>query len=256
MLSLLQKNHFHAPPVLNIFGLAWTFCPVRIRAGTVTPALGGEGSGLSNSWMVLIGSILLGAAVVTLVIVMVLKKRNNQKRELEWNQKVGGLGESASVDETPVDPGRTLDGREINPAAFGVLTVMTSDDPSMPGRRFEITSRVTTLGRKSDNQIIFSKDSPVSRHHALIEEKDGRLFLSEVQEVGEKTDVIKRPTYGTFINEKQVGEQAVPLQNGDEIRLGKRVCLKFETGRLIRAADEKTFDSFTATSDTIETRVK
>jgi hypothetical protein len=245
MLSLLQKNHFHAPPVLNIFGLAWASCPVGIRAGTITTASGGEGSGgLSDNLIYIVGGvILLGAVILFVIPLLIRKKRNDHKRELEWNQKVGGLGETATVDDLQVDLDRTLDTWEMKMDVFGALTVTASDDPSLPGQRFAITRRRTTLGRKADNDIIFPKDSPVSRHHALVEEKDGGLFLSEVEETDDKTGRPKRPTYGTFINDKEVGAQSLLLQTGDEIRLGKRVKLKFEAGAKSSLGDEKTLET-------------
>ena len=222
---------------------------------TPTPVGGGSGGGLSGYWLYILGGVvLLSTALIVVVILAILKKRKQRQRDLEWDQKVGGLGETPTVEEMSGGSDRTMDSWEMNPDALGMLTVGASDDPSMLGQRFEITNRRTTLGRKADNDIIFPKDSPVSRHHALVEEKNGGLFLSEVEETDDKTGRPKRPTYGTFVNENEVGAQSILLQNGDEVRLGKRVKLKFEAGRLIRAGDEKTFDGFTASSDTMETR--
>ena len=222
---------------------------------TPTPVKGGSGGGFSGYLLYILGGvILLFTALIVVIILAILKKRKERQRELEWNQKVIGIGETPIVEEMPGGSDRTMDAWEMNPDALGMLTVIASDDPSMIGQRFEITQRRTTLGRKADNDIIFPKDSPVSRHHALVEEKNGGLFLSEVEETDEKTGRPKRPTFGTFVNETEVGRQAVLLQTGDEIRLGKRVKLKFEAGARIRAGDEKTFDGFTASGDTMETR--
>jgi putative peptide zinc metalloprotease protein len=146
-----------------------------------------------------------------------------------------------------------MDTWEMSPDAFGRLTVSASDDPSLIDQHFEITSPRTTLGRKADNDIIFPKDSPVSRHHAVIEERNGGLFLSEVEEIDE-TGRAKRPTYGTFINENEVSGRSILLQNGDEIRLGKRVRLKFEASARVRLGDEKTTDGFMTSSDLTETQ--
>ena len=230
---------------------------VVVRAGMATPTSSGGGSDSSPSGYLLYilgGVILLGTALIVVIILAILKKRKERQRELEWNQKVGGIGETPTVEEMSGGSDRTMDAWEMNPDALGMLTVSASDDPSMLGQRFEITNRRTTLGRKADNDIIFPKDSPVSRHHALIEERNGGLFLSEVEETDEKTGRPKRPTFGTFVNETEVGAQEILLQNGDEIRLGKRVKLKFEASARIRAGDEKTFDGFTASGDTMETR--
>ncbi len=236
--------------------LAHTSQKVAIRpvTATPTPVKEGSGGGLSDYLIYIIigGVILLGAAVVFIVIMVILKKRKEQQRELEWNQKVGGLGETPTAEEMSGGSDRTMDSWEMNPDAFGMLTVTASDDPSMLGQRFEITNRRTTLGRKADNDIIFPKDSPVSRHHAVIEEKNGGLFLSEVEDMDDKTGKTKRPTYGTFVNENEVGVQSILLQNGDEVRLGKRVRLKYEAGKLTRQGDEKTFDGFTASGDTMD----
>jgi predicted component of type VI protein secretion system len=186
---------------------------------------------------------------------VVLRRRREQQREKEWNEKVGGLG-APTVEEISAGSDRTMDSWEMSPDALAMLTVIASDDPAMLGQRFEITQRRTTLGRKADNDIIFPKDSPVSRHHAVIEERGGGLFLREVEEMDEKTGRPKRPTYGTFVNETDVNGQEILLQHGDEIRLGKRVKLKFEASARLRAGDEKTYDGFTLSSDsdTMETR--
>lgn len=229
---------------------------VAIRAGTATPTPapggGGDSNFLSDYLFYIIGGVvLLAAAIIFIVIMLVVKRRKQQQRDKEWDEKVGGIG---VPEELPGGSERTMDSFEMSPDALAMLSVTASDDPSMLGQRFEITKRRTTLGRKADNDIIFPKDGPVSRHHALIEEKDGGLFLSEVEETDEKTGRPKRPTYGAFVNESELNGQEVLLQNGDEIRLGKRVKLKFEASARIRAGDEKTFDGFTASGDTMETR--
>lgn len=229
---------------------------VRARSATPTPSPDGGGNFVSDYLIYIIGGfILLGAAIVVAIILVIAKKRREKQRELEWNQKVGGLGET-TAEEFSGGSDRTMDSWEMSPDALGMLTVTGSDDPSLLGQRFEITKRRTTLGRKADNDIIFPKDSPVSRHHALIEERSGGLFLSEVEETDEKTGRAKRPTYGTFVNEGDLNGQEVLLQNGDEIRLGKRVKLKFEASARIRAGDEKTYDGFTSSGegDTMDTR--
>ena len=143
-----------------------------------------------------------------------------------------------------------MDSFEVPFDALGRLRVTASDDMTMINQHFDITSRRTTLGRKADNDIIFPKDTPVSRHHALIEEKNGGLFLTELVD----PESNKRPTYGTFVNDREVGSQSILLQSGDEIRLGKRVIMKFEAGRS-STGDEKTFDGFSDdTNDTMDTR--
>jgi pSer/pThr/pTyr-binding forkhead associated (FHA) protein len=198
--------------------------------------------------------ILLDAAVIVVILILwIARRRKEQQRELEWNQKVGGIGEPIPVTEPSGGADRTMDAWEMNPDAFGMLTVTASDDPSMLGQRFEITNRRTTLGRKADNDIIFPKDSPISRRHAVVEEKNGGLFLSEVDDMDEKTGAPKRPTYGTFINENEVGTKSVLLQTGAEMRLGKRVRLKYEAGTRVHIGNEKTLDDFASSGDSGKT---
>ncbi len=219
---------------------------VVVRAGTEKPAESQEGDEktLSDYLIYIVGAIfLLGAAVVGVVILLTLKKRRERQRDLEWEQKVGGLGEATAQDLSPASD-RTMDAWEMSPDALAMLTVTASDDPAMIGQRFEITQRRVTLGRKADNDIIFPKDSPVSRHHAVIEERNGGLFLREVEETDEKTGALKRPTYGTFVDDREAAGGEVLLENGSEIRLGKRVRLKFEAGARLRAGDEQTVDGF------------
>jgi Ca-activated chloride channel family protein len=223
---------------------------------TPTPAAGEEekgGTSISTLVLVIGGILLAGAILVFVIIMFVIRNRQQRQRDLEWQQKVGGLGEAPTVEEVLGGSDRTMDTWEMSPDAFGRLTVSASDDPSLIDQHFEITSPRTTLGRKADNDIIFPKDSPVSRHHAVIEERNGGLFLSEVEEIDE-TGRAKRPTYGTFINENEVSGRSILLQNGDEIRLGKRVRLKFEASARVRLGDEKTTDGFMTSSDLTETQ--
>lgn len=196
------------------------------------------------------GAGLLGFAILVIVVMVIVRKRREHQRDLEWEQKVGGLG-APTLDESPSGTDRTMDSWDMPPDAFGRLLVIASDDASMINQHFDIIQRRTTLGRKADNDIIFPKDSPVSRHHAVIEERNGGLFLEELLEADE-TGREKRPTYSTFVNESEVGGQSILLQNGDEIRLGKRVRLRFEAGSRIQSGDEKTFDGFS--EDTMDTQ--
>lgn len=238
---------------------------VVIRAaaadGTSSPtpaaAEGEEESGLSvRSLALLVGGILfLGALLAGIIAIVVIRNRQQHQRDLEWQRKVSGigLGEAPTVEDIVGGSDRTVDTQDMSPDALGRLTVNASDDPSMIGQQFDLLHSQTTLGRKADNDIIFPKDSPVSRHHAVIEERGGSLYLSEVEE-SDETGHAKRPTYGTFVNEREVSGQAIQLQNGDEIRLGKRVRLKFEASERIRLGNETTYDAFTAAGDSQETQ--
>ena len=179
-----------------------------------------------------------------------IRKQKQRQRDREWEEKVGGVG-ALTVEELSFgSDDRTMDALDVPAGAYGRLTVLASDDESMVNQPFDLISERTTLGRKADNDIVFLKDSPVSRHHAAVEVRNGGLFLMEIIELDEKNNE-KPPAYGTFINENKMGRDGVFLQNGDEIRLGKRVRLRFKAGERIRFGDDATADSFTdETTDT------
>jgi pSer/pThr/pTyr-binding forkhead associated (FHA) protein len=104
------------------------------------------------------------------------------------------------------------------------------------------------LGRKADNEVIFAKDSPVSRHHAVIEARAGQMFLAEILAEDEHTGQPKRPAYGTFVNGVQVQEQ-VRLKDGDEITLGKRLRMRFEALQIPSTGADRTLDQGSPSQD-------
>jgi len=186
-------------------------------------------------WGGVLGFLLIVAGVV---IFFVLKQRREEKeRDEAWER-------AQSMDATPYTEmdDRTIDDWEPSSNALGMLTVENSDDPSLIGQRFEITKATTTLGRSADNDILFPKDSPVSRNHAKIEERSGGLFLSEVESTG-KDGSLKTPTFGTFLNDEQLTDPIL-LESNDEIRVGKRVRLRFEAAGTTSMGEELTYDGF------------
>lgn len=185
--------------------------------------------------------ILIVFIVVVIVIGVSLRQRTmNKERDRQWQAAVNPPGASGTTE-------KTMDGFIPSANALGVLVVLQSDDPAMIGQRIEITQSTTSLGRSANNDILFPKDSPVSRRHAVIEDRNGQLILSEVlPETG--GGKVKRPTFGTFVNNKQV-EDPVPLRNGDEIRLGKRVRMQFEAVEFEKKDEDRTIDQGPSSED-------
>jgi Ca-activated chloride channel homolog len=217
-----------------------------VIAETATPD---DGGGVAPSYLLYFigGAGLLGVAILVIVVMVIVRKRRERERDREWEEKVGGVG-APTVEEFSSGSDTTMDSWEMPSDAYGRLIVLASDDPAMINQHFDITHSRTALGRKADNDIIFPKDSPVSRHHAVIEERNGGLFLEEVEDDG------KLPTYNTFVNERDVRGEAILLQNSDEIRLGKRVRLRFEVGSRIQSGDDVTHDGFS--EDTMDTQMQ
>lgn len=199
--------------------------PIATQESASTPGV--SGSGISSTTLVYIG--IIGAIVMIAIIVVVIlaarKKNQDKEREKEWQEKV-------NTDFAPTSSfayggeSLTMDGIAPDENSLGALFVLQSDDPSLVNQRFDITKMTTSIGRKADNDIIFPKDTPVSRHHATIESIGGKLYISEVMSQDDNAGAIKNPVYGTFVNETQI-EGQVLLKHGDLIRLGKRVKLKF-----------------------------
>jgi len=186
-----------------------------------------------------VGLVLLGLLIS--LVVLLRRRRDQQQRDQEWARQVGGVGETPTPRPTRAQMEQTLDALEVGPDALGLFVVLQSDDSSMLGHRFEILHQRTSLGRSAENDIPFPKDSPVSRRHAILEEKNGGLWISEV-ESEETSGNRKRPTYGTFVNDNPIGTQPVLLKSRDEVRLGKRVRMLFEPGKKLMGGEADTMD--------------
>jgi hypothetical protein len=202
-------------------------------------------------WTTIIIASALGLLLVVIVVVIVLgKKRKEEKeRDRRWKETVQGEGAPAPESGSG-DHDRTMDSFTPSEGALGMLVILESDDPSLKGQRFEINRSVTTLGRKSTNDVMFPKDGAVSRQHAVIEERGGQLYVSEVM-AADDTGQPKRPTYGTFVNDQQI-EAPVALRSGDEIRLGKRVRLRFEGLGASTSDTDSTMDQFSDSDKTMD----
>jgi pSer/pThr/pTyr-binding forkhead associated (FHA) protein len=122
----------------------------------------------------------------------------------------------------------------------------------MIGQTIEISKSPIRLGRRATNDIIFAQDMPVSREHVVIENTPAGITLTEISSIDSEGEV-KRPRYGTYVNEVEVGEEPVVLLSADEIRLGSRVRLKFETyaGRMM-AEELLTYDEIMLPESGIE----
>jgi VWFA-related protein len=189
------------------------------------------------NWALWGGILGFVAIVAGVVIFFILKQRREEKeRDEAWEQSQSPEPAYLERDD------RTIDDWEPSANALGMLTVENSDDPALIGQRFEINKSLTTLGRSADNDILFPKDAPVSRHHAKIEERNGGLFLSEVESTG-KDGSLKTPTFGTYLNDEALNDPIL-LASNDEIRIGKRVRLRFEASNLTAQGEELTYDGF------------
>src|SRR5438128_12262222 len=82
------------------------------------------------------------------------------------------------------------------------------------GKRFDIPSGHTKIGRAQDNQLILKSES-VSRLHALLVRENDSVWLTDLGSVT-----------GTFVNGDLIGrDEARALSAGDELYFGQSECL-------------------------------
>ena len=214
----------HAP-VIETATLAPTEMIVPLQ---ITPAVEE-----TNRPIFLLSIILSGLTIVGVgILIFVLVRRQNQAKMQEVESFIGGDLSLAPLQGIPVAPRMSEPRKVITPEpgsdALGILTIEASDDSSLIGHTFQITTPLVTLGRSADNDLNFPGDKPVSRHHAEIYQISGRLYLRQV-ETADASGAAKPPTYGTFLNQSAMGSEPALLRTGDVIQLGKRVRLRFES---------------------------
>jgi len=71
--------------------------------------------------------------------------------------------------------------------------------------------KVIKIGRDNVNDVVIKDDPLISRMHAVIEQEEGMLFITD-----------KDSTNGTYVNNNPLAKGSkVKLKNGDEILVGK-----------------------------------
>ncbi len=186
-----------------------------------------SGLNLSSETLLLVGVgvlVLLGLIVAVAVFLIVSARRHKQNAvEQPQVQPADDRTVNFAPAHTPAAPQKAH-----HPSGqLAVLRVLASEDPMMVGQMINITKACITIGRGADNDVVLSGDKAVSRQHAMIEMTGTEFFLSEFI-TQEANGSVKRPTYGTFVNEQKVGAIPVQLKSGDEIQLGTRLKLHFD----------------------------
>lgn len=175
-----------------------------------------------------------GAVLLIVVLGIVLVARSGKQKSSTPSVPEYRFSDDVTIDEPFTD------------SDIAILRVIASDDPSRVGEKIRMQKNVVTIGRKADNDIVFPKDHPVSREHVRLEYRDSHLLLSEI--LTQSGQGLKRPTYGTFVNEEQLlSNDAVELKTGDIIRLGNRLklcveCFAQDAGREVEDAGSQTID--------------
>jgi VWFA-related protein len=178
----------------------------------------------NSPWLIFgFGGLFLLAVIIFGV--YLARRRADEKRAVAWAQ-------AQPVSESHYTESRTLDAIVTGSDTRAVFIVKESDDTGLISKRLLMNQEMVRLGRGGDNDLSFPKDSPVSRRHAVIEERQGKFYLREVL-AKDSSGAEKSPVYGTFVNGRQINGE-VALQDGDQIRLGKRLVVELEVIQHLR----------------------
>ena len=191
--------------------------------------------------------IYLSAAVVVVALSIFLIVKSRKKKKTDSVED----GDDFVIKKPMQQEGMTIDELDIRKLqkltdnqAIATLTIQFSDDPASIGQQFRISHLPVLLGRSADADILFSsKDQAISRRHALLEEKAGKIFLSDQ---GSK--------YGTYLNDKPVGGIPLEISDADVIRLGSRTKLVYEVLQKPAGDQEFTIDNIVIEKPDEDTR--
>ncbi len=116
----------------------------------------------------------------------------------------GGAGSEATQTFTPDEVG-DLASEPVEGLEGPALVVRSGGGRA--GESFLPAGERTRIGRSPDCEI-FLDDVTVSRHHAVLVERDGKFFVEDQGSLN-----------GTFVNRRRIDNQE--LENGDELQIGK-----------------------------------
>lgn len=101
------------------------------------------------------------------------------------------------------------DGTKLDPITQDPQARLLIRSPDGDEREVVLTSAIATIGKTPDNTVIIPGET-ISRKHAQIQQREGQYFI---RDLGSRN--------GTFLNGNRLGEDELPLQEGDEIAIGR-----------------------------------
>jgi diguanylate cyclase (GGDEF)-like protein len=114
------------------------------------------------------------------------------------------------------------------------LVVIYAPVASDLGRRYVLDQEVITIGRDRENDIVLDSDS-VSRRHAKIEHREGRIYLTDLDS-----------TNGTYVNDDNKPVRDSQLRRGDQVKIGDTI-FKYLSGSDVEAQYHETIFNMTIT---------
>ncbi|HET8939786.1 MAG TPA: GGDEF domain-containing protein [Polyangiales bacterium] len=128
----------------------------------------------------------------------------------------------------------TLEELKVQRKGDDCLVVIYAPVASDLGRRHVLDQEVVTIGRDRENDIVLDSDS-VSRRHARIEHRDGRIYLTDLDS-----------TNGTYVNDDNEPVRDSQLRRGDQVKIGDTI-FKYLSGSDVETQYHETIFNMTIT---------
>lgn len=221
------------------------------EASTAASIINSGSSFLSNP----LALVLMGGGGLILIGALVLMTRKKKKAVPVFSDDFKPRDEKSESDDHTID---FISLHEEKPPlshedVLATLTILFSDDQAMIGQQLSVRRLPASIGRGTTNDIMISKkDGAVSRDHIVLDWQNNHIAVREAAGADELGNP-KYPSYGTFVNEKNIRGKTVLLDNNDEIRLGTRFRLKINFSSVVEGSDDRTMDGIDL-SDLGETR--
>jgi two-component system, cell cycle response regulator len=128
----------------------------------------------------------------------------------------------------------TLEELKVQRKGDDCLVVIYAPMASDLGRRHVLDQEVVTIGRDRENDIVLDSDS-VSRRHARVEHRDGRIYLTDLDS-----------TNGTYVNDDSEPVRDTQLRRGDQVKIGDTI-FKYLSGSDVETQYHETIFNMTIT---------
>jgi hypothetical protein len=137
--------------------------------------------------------------------------------QIDWlmlNVRPANAAAKPSSGEKVPDRERTRvgEGYRLSPSAGRPTTYLIGTNGSVQGMQVPIERSPFTIGANAASDLRISGDEFVSGSHAEIRFEEGSLFL-----------VDRNSSNGTYLNGKRIRNEAVSIQQGDQLRIGESV---------------------------------
>jgi two-component system cell cycle response regulator len=128
----------------------------------------------------------------------------------------------------------TLEELKVQRKGDDCLVVIYAPVASDLGRRHVLDQEVISIGRDRENDIVLDSDS-VSRRHARVEHRDGRIYLTDLDS-----------TNGTYVNDETEPVRDAQLRRGDQVKIGDTI-FKYLSGSDVETQYHETIFNMTIT---------